>query len=141
MTAKTVIGQIADFVVHANAAALAPSEQQLQQRHVLDTMVAAAAGAHTGEAKSLAVLMSGRALPEAIGQRAATIRLSEVDDIHLPSCTTPSAAAVAVALSLAAHLQRFDPVEVASAIWAGTEVMTRMGEAARGPEILYRGVW
>jgi 2-methylcitrate dehydratase PrpD len=32
-------------------------------------------------------------------------------------------------------------VQVASAIWAGTEVMTRMGHAVRGPEILYRGVW
>jgi 2-methylcitrate dehydratase PrpD len=80
-------------------------------------------------------------LPEIIGQRAATIRLSEIDDIHLPSCTTPSAVAVAVALSLAAHADRFDPVQVASAIWAGTEVMTRMGEAVRGPDILYRGVW
>ena len=137
----TVIAQLANFVVHANAAALAPSEQELQRRHILDAVVAAAAGAHTGEAKSLAALMRERALPEVIGQRAATIRLSEVDDIHLPSCTTPSAAAVAVALSLATHLQRFDPHEVASAIWVGTELMTRMGEAVRGPEILYRGVW
>jgi 2-methylcitrate dehydratase PrpD len=85
--------------------------------------------------------MGTRALPEILGQRAATIRLSEVDDIHLPSCTTPSAAAVAVALSLAAHRQTFDPREVASAIWVGTELMTRMGQAVRGPEILYRGVW
>jgi 2-methylcitrate dehydratase PrpD len=136
-----VIAQLAEFVTRANAAALPPSEQALQRRHVLDTVVAAAAGTQTREAKSLAALMGGRALPEAIGQRAATIRLSEVDDIHLPSCTTPSAAAVAVALSLAAQLERFDPVEVASAIWVGTETMTRMGEAAHGPEVLYRGVW
>src|SRR3982074_3626026 len=98
-------------------------------------------GLPPAEARSLAALMGARALPEVTGQRAATIRLSEVDDIHLPSCTTPSAAAVAVALSLAAHLERCDPVLVASAIWAGTEVMTRMGQAVRGPEILYRGVW
>jgi 2-methylcitrate dehydratase PrpD len=137
----TVIGQLADFVAHANAAALAPAEQALQRRHLFDTVVAAAAGAGTAEARSLAALLGGGALPEIIGQRAATIRLSEVDDIHLPSCTTPSAAAVAVALSLAAHAQRFDPVRVASAIWAGTEVMARMGEAVRGAEILYRGIW
>jgi 2-methylcitrate dehydratase PrpD len=137
----TVISQLADFVVQANAAALPVAEQALQRRHVFDAVVAAAAGARTAEARSLAALLGARALPEIFGQRAATIRLSEVDDIHLPSCTTPSAAAVAVALSLAAHADRFDPVQVASAIWAGTEVMTRMGQAVSGPEILYRGVW
>jgi 2-methylcitrate dehydratase PrpD len=137
----TVLGQLADFVAQANAAALSPAEQALQRRHILDAVVAAAAGARTAEARSLAALLRGRALPETVGQRAATIRLSEIDDIHLPSCTTPSAAAVATALSLAAHAQRFDPAQVASAIWVGTEVMTRMGQAVRGPEILYRGVW
>jgi 2-methylcitrate dehydratase PrpD len=137
----TVIEQLADFVTQANAAALPDAEQALQRRHVLDAVVAAAVGARTAEAHSLATLLGGRGLPEIIGQRAATIRLSEIDDIHLPSCTTPSAAAVATALSLAARAERFDPVQVASAIWAGTEVMTRMGEAVRGPDILYRGVW
>jgi 2-methylcitrate dehydratase PrpD len=137
----TVISQLADFVVQANAAALPVGEQALQRRHVSDAVVAAAAGARTAEARSLAALLGGRAFPEIIGQRAATIRLSEIDDIHLPSCTTPSATAVAVAFSLAAQAERFDPVAVASAIWAGTEVMTRMGQAIRGPEVLYRGVW
>jgi 2-methylcitrate dehydratase PrpD len=137
----TVIGQLAEFVAQANAAALPAGEQALQRRHVFDAVVAAAAGAHTAEARSLAALLGARALPEIIGQRAATIRLSETDDIHLPSCTTPSAAAVAVALSLAAEADRFEPAQVASAIWAGTEVMARMGQAVRGPDILYRGVW
>jgi 2-methylcitrate dehydratase PrpD len=140
-SAMTVIGQLAEFVAQADAAALPAAEQALQRRHVLDTVVAAAAGASTREARSLAALLGARALPEIVGQRAAIIRLSEVDDIHLPSCTTPSAAAVAVALSLAANAEGFDPARVASAIWAGTEVMTRMGQAVRGPEILYRGVW
>ena len=87
----TVIGELADFVTGANAGALPLAEQALQRRHILDTVVAAAAGAQTKESQSLATLMGPRALPEVIGQRAATIRLSEVDDIHLPSCTTPSA--------------------------------------------------
>jgi len=137
----TVISQLAEFVVQANAAALPAAERTLQRRHVFDAVVAAAAGVRTAEARSLAALLGARALPEIIGQRAATIRLSEVDDIHLPSCTTPSAAAVATALSLAAHTNRCDPARVASAIWVGTEVMTRMGQAVRGPDILYRGVW
>jgi 2-methylcitrate dehydratase PrpD len=137
----TVINQLAGLVAQADAAALPAAEQALQRRHIFDAVVAAAAGARTGEAGSLAALLGTRASPEIIGQRAAAIRLSEIDDIHLPSCTTPSAAAVAVALSLAAQTELFDPKQVASAIWVGTETMTRMGEAVHGPDILYRGVW
>src|ERR1700681_4627077 len=109
----TVISQLADFVAQANAAALPATEQALQRRHVFDAVVAAAAGARTAEARSLAELLGARASLEIIGQRAATIRLSEIDDIHLPSCTTPSAAAVAVALSLAVEADHFDPLQVA----------------------------
>ena len=137
----TIIDQLAEFVAHTNAAALPEAEQALHRRHIFDTVMAAAAGASTAEAKGLAALLGRHSLPELVGQRAATIRLSEVDDIHLPSCTTPSAAAVATALSLATALRRLDPVEITSAIWAGTELMTRIGQAVRGPEILYRGVW
>src|SRR5437870_6894562 len=139
--AMSLLEDLAAFVAQADASALAPSEQAIQRRHVLDTLVAAAAGARTAEGKSLAALFGARALPELIGQRAATIRLSEIDDIHLASCTTPSAAAVATALSLAVAERRYEPKRVASAIWVGTELMTCLGEAIRGPEILYRGVW
>src|SRR5690349_17952731 len=97
----TVISKLAEFVAEADVTALPADERTVQQSHVLDTLVAAAAAVRTSEARSLAVLFGARALPERIGQRAATIRLSEIDDIHLPSCTTPSAAAVATALSLA----------------------------------------
>src|SRR5437016_2153475 len=132
----TVNHQLAGFVAQADAAALPAAVQALQRRHIFDAVVAAAAGARTGEAGSLGALLGTRASPEIIGQRASTIRLSEIDDIHLPSCTTPSAAAVAVALSLAAQTERFDPAQVASAIWVATETMTRMGQAVRGPDIL-----
>jgi 2-methylcitrate dehydratase PrpD len=137
----TVISKLAEFVAQTDVAALPAGERALQASHVLDALVAATAAARTSEAKSLGGLNAGGALPDRIGARAATIRLSEIDDIHLPSCTTPSAAAVATALSLAAERSDFDPARLASAIWAGTETMTRLGEAVRGPEILYRGVW
>ena len=81
------------------------------------------------------------ALAVRIGRQAAAIRLTEIDDIHLPSCTTPSAGVVPVALMLAAREQKFDPGEIASAIWVGTEIMTRIGVAVHGPQILYRGIW
>jgi 2-methylcitrate dehydratase PrpD len=137
----TVLEKLAAFVAGTDASALPAAERAVQSAHVLDALVAAAAATRTAEARGLAALFSGRAWPEIIGARAATIRLSEIDDIHLPSCTTPSAAAVATALSLAAAAGECDPTRVASAIWAGTETMTRLGQAVRGPEILYRGVW
>jgi 2-methylcitrate dehydratase PrpD len=137
----TVIERLAEFVARTDVSALPAAERAIQRRHLLDTLVAAAAGALTGEGRALAALFSGCGLPELIGRRAATVRLSEIDDIHLVSCTTPSGAAVATALSLATAAQDFDPARIANAIWAGTETMTRLGEAVRGPEILYRGVW
>ncbi|MGE5537966.1 MAG: MmgE/PrpD family protein [Gemmatimonas sp.] len=66
--------------------------------------------------------------------------MTEIDDIHMPSCTTPSSVVVPVAMALVAE----DPARqagVADALWVGTEVMTRFGTAVRGPDILYREVW
>ena len=57
----TVISQLADFVAQANAAALPAAEQALQRRHVFDAVVAAAVGARTAEARSLAALRLLRA--------------------------------------------------------------------------------
>jgi 2-methylcitrate dehydratase PrpD len=137
----TVLRRLAEFVAATDVAALPAEERALQGRHVRDALVAAAAASRTGEAKGLAAVFGACGPRDAVGARAATIRLSEIDDIHLPSCTTPSAAPVACALSLAAQAGDFDPVRIGSAIWAGTETMTLVGEAVRGPEILYRGVW
>src|SRR5262249_53197058 len=58
-----------------------------------------------------------------------------------PSCTTPSSVAVPTALGLARAERVFDPERVASAIWVGTELMTRLGAAIDGARILYRGLW
>jgi 2-methylcitrate dehydratase PrpD len=135
-----VIGELAAFITTANAAALPAPERERLRLHVTDTAVAALAGAHIAEGRALRQLgidgLAGR-----IGLAAAAIRLTEIDDIHLASCVTPSAGVVPVALLLAAHEQRFDPAEIASAIWAGTEVAVRIGLAVDGPRILYRGIW
>jgi 2-methylcitrate dehydratase PrpD len=136
----SVIAELAAFVATANVSGLPAAEQERLRLHVIDTVVAAKAGAHIPEGKALQSLGDAGALAIRIGRQAAAIRLTEIDDIHLPSCTTPSAGVVPVALMLAAQ-QRFDPDEVASAIWVGTEIMTRIGVAVRGPQILYRGIW
>ena len=137
----SVIAELAAFVAAANASGLPVAEQERLRLHVADTAVAALAGANIPEGKALQSLGDDGALAIRIGRQAAATRLTEIDDIHLPSCTTPSAGVLPVALALAARDERCDPGEVASAIWVGTELMTRLGVAVRGPQILYRGIW
>ncbi|MGB6535344.1 MAG: MmgE/PrpD family protein [Xanthobacteraceae bacterium] len=137
----SVIGELASFVCGAKASALPESEQQRLRLHLTDTVVAALAGACIPEGEALGTCADAGALADRIGRRAAAARLTEIDDIHLPSCTTPSAGAVPVALALAASTQNFDPDELASAIWAGVEITTRIGLAVDGAKILYRGIW
>ena len=137
----SVIGELAAFVVGAKASALPAPQRERQRLHVTDTAVAALAGACIAEGKMLQSFGSAATLASQIGQRAAATRLTEIDDIHLPSCVTPSAGVVPLALMLAAHEQQSAPDEIASAIWAGTEVATRIGSAVNGPQILYRGIW
>jgi 2-methylcitrate dehydratase PrpD len=137
----SVIGELASFVAGAKASALPAAERERLALHLTDTVIAALAGACIPEGRALQNFGDARALADRIGRRTAATRLTEIDDIHLPSCTTPSAGIVPVALALAASSQNFDPDAVASAIWAGTEIMTRIGIAAGGPQILYRGFW
>src|SRR5262245_63985168 len=68
-------------------------------------------------------------------------RHTEIDDIHTPSCTTPSSVTVPTALALVRAGAISDPERVASAIWVGTELLVRLGVAIDGARILYRGVW
>jgi len=137
----SVIGELASFVTGAKASALPSAERERLELHLTDTVVAALAGACIPEGKALQNFGGARGLADSIGRRAAATRLTEIDDIHMPSCITPSAGIVPVALALAASSQNFEPEAVASAIWAGTEITTRIGVAAGGPEILYRGIW
>jgi 2-methylcitrate dehydratase PrpD len=139
--AMSVIGQLASFVCGAKAPALPPAEREQLRLHFTDTVVAALAGSHIPEGKALQSFGAQVSLADRIARRAAAARLSEIDDIHLPSCTTPSAGVVPVALALSASSQKFDAAELASAIWVGTEIVTRIGVAAGGPQILYRGIW
>ena len=137
----TVIGKLASFVTGAKASALPAAQRERLRLHVADTAVAALAGASIPEGKALNSLGGDGSLAGRIGRQAAATRLTEIDDIHLPSCVTPSAGVVPVAFVLAAQAQKFDPDEVASAIWVGTEIATRLGLAVNGPQILYRGIW
>src|SRR5262249_33565607 len=73
--------------------------------------------------------------------RCALARSSEIDDIHLASMTTPGGIVIPAALTLAATRPAITANELAAAIVAGYEAMTRLGSAIDGPSVLYRGIW
>jgi 2-methylcitrate dehydratase PrpD len=135
----SVLGELAAFVCRASAASLPVTERAMLRRHVADTLVAAVAGAQTSEGRALRNVLPRGSLADTAGLMAAVIRHTEIDDIHTRSCTTPSSVTVPVALSMATD--NGDPDTVASAIWIGTELMTRLGTAIDGARVLYRGLW
>ncbi len=137
----SVVGDLAAFVCEASAATLPRRDRVLLRRHVGDAALAGIAGARTSEAKHLRALDPNAKGFEAVAIAASIIRHTEVDDIHLESCTTPSSVTVPVALMLARAAGVTDPDRIASAIWAGTDLIVRLGVAINGPAVLYRGVW
>ena len=135
----TLIEQVAEFVTDADAARLPPSDRAVQRMHFCDAIVAAVVGARTDEGSRLAKLCQEARLGD-LARVGAQIRLTEIDDIHLPSCTTPHSAIAPIVLALAAR-NPSTASRAADALWVGIEVMTRFGVAVRGPDILYREIW
>jgi 2-methylcitrate dehydratase PrpD len=147
----TATEQLGAFV-----AALAPNAIGAALRgrlplHVADSIAAWIAGAHTAEGRALighwqrlqgsGDTVSVAALPERVARNCALARLSEIDDIHLASMTTPGSIVVVGALTIARTLPDVDPADLAPAILAGYEAMIRLGRAIDGPTMLYRGIW
>jgi 2-methylcitrate dehydratase PrpD len=77
---------------------------------------------------------------EAIAGLATLVRLTETDDIHTPSATTPSSVSCPVALAVA-HYGGCSAEQLESAIWVATEIIVRFGMAIGGAGVLYRGLW
>jgi 2-methylcitrate dehydratase PrpD len=146
MTALETIGA---FVAHSGA----PSARlhEILALHVADIVGAWIASLPTPEGAALlrwrAASGEGAApgsihrLRLDVATHCALARLSEVDDIHLASTTTPGAIVVPGAVTVAAALRNRDPDALAAAVIAGYEVMVRFGQAIDGPSVLYRGIW
>src|SRR2546422_9700004 len=101
-------------------------------------------------ADTLGMMLEGAKLAEgkaalAVGSRlagwCASVRLSEADDIHLRSCTTPGSVVVPAALHLARAgvFQTFG--DFVTAVLAGYETLIRVGYAIDGPYVLASNVW
>ncbi len=107
-----------------------------------DTLAALVAGSMTEEGRAIAASLRGfdDGLPTTVTRRVATVRLTELDDLHMASCTTPGAVVIPTAITLAASLG-VHPAVYRRAVMVGYEAMTRLGTAIDGAHIVYRGVW
>jgi 2-methylcitrate dehydratase PrpD len=133
----TVLEQLGAHVARGGAA---PPREALRL-HVADTAGAWIAGSATPEGRALLKLGANRdAMPDRVAVHCALARLSEIDDIHLVSATTPGALVVPSALTIAASLDR-EGAALGEAIVVGYDAMARLGAALGGPSILYRGIW
>jgi 2-methylcitrate dehydratase PrpD len=133
----TVLEQLGAHVARGGAA---PVREALRL-HVADTVGAWIAGSATPEGRALLKFGANRdAMSDRVATNCALARLSEIDDIHLVSATTPGALVVPAALTIAASIDR-KGAALAEAIAVGYDVMVRLGAAIGGPSILYRGIW
>jgi 2-methylcitrate dehydratase PrpD len=135
----TLLQDIAATIAQESSAAAA--ERELQRLHVLDTVVAGLSAVATPEAQAIRPLLSAGSTADLAGLCSATARLSEIDDIYLPSCITPSAVTVPTALVIAAQAPGISPAVLLQAIRGGTGLMMQFGAAVDGARILYRGIW
>jgi 2-methylcitrate dehydratase PrpD len=123
--------------------------RELLELHLIDTVGALIASTRTPEGLQLIRFRAdmrqageaGGAMAPDLATRCALARLSEIDDIQLPSMTTPGAIVIPGALTLAAAMPSVATHDFLAAMLAGYEAMTRLGRAIDGPTILYRGIW
>jgi 2-methylcitrate dehydratase PrpD len=118
--------------------------------HVADTVGAWVAATATIEGKAVIAFRrelqnlasAGGSNPlDEVALHCALARLSEADDIHLASMTTPGSIVIPAAFILAARLDAADAAALPAAILAGYEAMIRLGQVINGPAVLYRGIW
>jgi 2-methylcitrate dehydratase PrpD len=143
------IEELAEIIGQRTSNTDASTREKLRL-HVADTIGAWIAATQTAEGKALIAFRNrmratdqpgARHLPDDLATHCALVRLSEIDDIHLKSMTTPGSIAIPAAMTLAAALPDVGADDVAAAILAGYEAMIRLGLAIKGPNVLYRGIW
>jgi 2-methylcitrate dehydratase PrpD len=143
----TALEQLASHI-SASRAPRSAGARELVELHFIDTIGAWIASTQTPEGRMLLryradvrAEQSANGVALDLATRCALARLSEIDDIHLASMTTPGAIVVPAALTLAAATPTATVDDVIAAMLAGYEAMTRLGRAIGGPAALYRGIW
>jgi 2-methylcitrate dehydratase PrpD len=136
----TILEQLGAHAVSGYGEGIPGPLREAVRLHLADTVGAWIAGGAIAEGRLLQRFEGGESVPGRVALNCALARLSEVDDIHLASATTPGAIVVPAALTLAGTPGSHSHA-LAEAIAAGYDLMTRLGAALNGPAILYRGIW
>lgn len=131
---STILETIAGFVQYFELETLPPETLDRLELHFLDTLGALHAGRELPEARAVRELT---AESSPLCANVATVRVTEADDIHLTSCTTPGSVVVPTALAL----ELTSPRAFLEALAVGYELMLRLGLAIDGPHVLARGIW
>jgi 2-methylcitrate dehydratase PrpD len=128
----------ADILLRASAPA------DIVGLHVKDTLAAFLAGSRTSEARGLARSCSaGADRADVAALVSAIARLSECDDIHLPSCITPGAVVIPTALAFADNTgaNKTGTAQFNGAVAAGYAAGLALGTSIGGARALTRGIW
>src|SRR5579862_265891 len=135
------IGDLAERIASLKPQELPPAVIDAARQRLFDTWASFAAGAATAEAALLRdCIPPETTLTDRIRYACGAIRCTEIDDIHIGSCTTVGSIVVAVALLHAADTGVADG-DVLCSILAGYEAMTRLGCAFDGAHRIYQGIW
>ncbi|MGB7180090.1 MAG: MmgE/PrpD family protein, partial [Xanthobacteraceae bacterium] len=140
------IEELADILQAQTGIADAALVEKLRL-HVTDAIGGWIAATQTSEGKALLTFRArmrtkdkaASDLHDDLATHCALVRLSEIDDIHLPSMTTPGSIVIPAAITLAAALPGTESADAAAAMLAGYQAMIRLGLAIKGPDVLYRG--
>ena len=135
--------KLAAFVQSRDLEHLPPARLDRLKLHIVDASGARLAGSRTDEGEAIARLCAAMSdgLAGAVLAGCAQTRCTEVDDIHLISCTTPGSVVVPTALALAAAGDLRSVGDVCAAALAGFESLIRFGVAIDGPTAIGKGVW
>ena len=143
MKTGRALTRLAEWIQSRDVAEVPPARLDKLKMHIVDTVAARLAGSRTNE--GAAVRRLGASMRDAVGAAVlvdcAHARCTEVDDIHLASCTTPGSVVVPTVLALAARGELRSVRECCAAALVGYETLIRLGAAIDGPRALHRHVW
>ena len=131
----SALESLAAFTQDPALALRAASRMEHLRLYIADTVGMMLQGSLLAEGKI------AMALDSPLAGWCASARLTEADDIHLTSCTTPGSVVIPTALHLASAGLFETWGDFVTAVLAGYETLIRVGYAIDGPRILARKVW
>jgi 2-methylcitrate dehydratase PrpD len=126
---------LAAFTQDPALASQAAARMEHLRLHIADTLGMMLQGSLLAEGKM------AMALGSPLVGWCASARLTEADDIHLTSCTTPGSVIVPTALHLASAGLFETWGDFVTAVLAGYEALIRVAYAIDGPRLLAKKVW